>query len=213
MACTLLALYKYEQRAGRSIFESSFAELESAVLLVWALINDQPEIDEWAIGSLTADKFPAAFGLGCNLITASLPPPKTKLLPTPGANTALVAAPGPDSPTKVDWPRLWALGRRKMGLSEQEFWSLTPLMLDVLLETIQQDSDAQFFAAGMVCAATQNCYIDTEKAELRNPLMFMPGTLGDAERARMETNVKTALKGKLEDFKKLPFVRLKTKGK
>lgn len=56
-----------------------------------------------------------------------------------------------------DWLRYWAVGRQLLGLTSEEFWSLTPVEFDALLEAQRDEQRFWNFRAGLPAAAIYNC--------------------------------------------------------
>lgn len=123
------------------------------------------------------------------------------------AATALIAPPGgaqdaqekPADAKPLEWADTWALGRFDLGLSEDEFWHLSPGLFDALWRRLEEAGERALFGHAMVCAATTNVHIDPENGTPVHPDFFMPGKRGEAEQKRLAAEQRAALKAKLHD--------------
>lgn len=182
MACTLLSIYRFEQEAGRN---PAPGRAMTRTLLWSLLVTFQPRLTVRDVGALEPREYVAAID----------------------AATALIAPPGgaqdaQDRPTDakpLDWADTWALGRFDLGLSEDEFWHLSPGLFDALWRRLEEAGERALFGHAMVCAAVTNVHIDPEKGTPVHPDFFMPGKRGEAEQKRLAAEQRAALKAKLGD--------------
>jgi hypothetical protein len=198
LACTLRAIYLYERHAGRSMFEP-IRDLDSALLLVWALlITDLPDLTVIDVGAMHPGELQEALAAAGRVMQESGPKRKSEAAAI--ANT--------DEPKPLEWRRLWSIGRQHLRLSEDEFWNLTPWMLDELMQRFEEQRDEARFQSGMVCAAITNCHIDPEKTAPYTPDEFVPGLMGEAAALRRRAEENKGLKGKLKTFAKVMHAKV-----
>jgi hypothetical protein len=79
---------------------------------------------------------------------------------------------------RVDWHELWAIGRYDLHLSDEEFWSLTPLQFHSLVARFDAQCDREFMAAGVVASMVGNCHL-AQGADPLTPDMFVPHRGGE----------------------------------
>lgn len=181
MACTLLSIYRFEQEAGRN---PAPGRAMTRTLLWSLLVTFQPRLSVRDVGALEPREYVAAIDAA------------TALIAPPGG-----AAEGQENPSgkALDWADTWALGRFDLGLSEDEFWHLSPGLFDALWRRLEEAGERALFGHAMVCAATTNVHIDPEKGTPVHPDFFMPGERGKAEHARIAAEQRAALRAKLHD--------------
>lgn len=123
---TMLSLYTFEVHTGHHIGdEGSTPPLSSMrALLCSLLVPFQREITLAETGKLwTLPELAGVLRQGISVIQACTPLPR-----------AIQAKPA-DGPPQ-DWWHIWAAGRHDMGFSEEEFWMLTPLMFQAVVDRI-----------------------------------------------------------------------------
>ena len=59
--------------------------------------------------------------------------------------------------------RYWSFARQKLGLSDAEFWRLTPRELRAMADGWQDDRTDEDRRAATVCMVIVNCHRDTER--------------------------------------------------
>jgi len=181
MTCTLAALLRFERATGYGL---QSANGPAAVrTLLWALLADeQPRITPAEVGAMSATEAERAVKAALTLWAASAP------LPDPDAPEAAGESGG-----RVDWYELWAIGRIDLGLSEAEFWGLSPAMYHAMTQRLEW----RLYGHCITAAAITNCHIDREKAAPLSPLAFMPGRTGRAESRRITVQQGETLRMKM----------------
>lgn len=69
----------------------------------------------------------------------------------------------PGEESRITWLRLWSVGRVDLGLSEDEFWGLTPLEFDTLLKRNNLKLEREDFRAGIIASTIANANRDPKK--------------------------------------------------
>ena len=182
MACTLLSLYRFEQQAGRN---PAPGRAMTRTLLWSLLITFQPGLSVRDVGALEPAEYVAAVDAAASLIE-----------PPGGAQGAQER---PVDAKPLQWRETWALGRFDLGLSEDEFWHLSPGLFDALWTRFELAHERYLEGHAMVCAATTNVHIDHEKGTPVSPDFFMPGKRGEAEQKRIAAEQRAAMKAKLRE--------------
>lgn len=182
MASTLYGWYRFEQQAGRN---PAPGRATSRTLLWSLLVTFQPQLTVRDVGALEPREWAAAI----NAASALIAPPG-------GADTAKER---PADVNPLEWQETWALGRVDLGLSEDEFWHLSPGLFDALWHRVELAHERALEGHAMVCAATTNVHIDHEKGTPVSPDFFMPGKRGEAEHKRIAAEQRAAMKAKLRD--------------
>lgn len=82
----------------------------------------------------------------------------------------------------MTWDDLWAVARYDLGISEQEFWALTPRQFNLLVERHEEAQTAQFkrdalFFGSVICAQL-NLWRGKHDPALK-PVDIFPGILGE----------------------------------
>jgi len=182
MACTLLSMYRFEQEAGRNPAPGR----AMTRTLIWSLlVTFQPRLTVRDVGALGPREYALAVDAAASLIA-----------PTGGAQDAKER---PADAKPLEWRETWALGRFDLGLSESEFWHLSPGLFDALWHRVELAHERTLEGHAMVCAAVTNVHIDPEKGSPVSPDFFMPGERGKAEHARIAAEQRAALRAKLHD--------------
>jgi hypothetical protein len=75
----------------------------------------------------------------------------------------------------------WRVGRVVLGLSDEEFYSLTPKQLYMLLDEHERQIEHQEFMLAQVCSTTANWSMCAPKQPLK-PEMFMPSAWAKEEK-------------------------------
>lgn len=182
MACTLLGLYRFEQQAGRN---PAPGRAMTRTLLWSLLITFQPRLTVRDVGALEPREYVAAVDAATALIE-----------PSGGAQDAQER---PADAKPLEWRETWALGRFDLGLSEDEFWHLSPGLFDALWTRFELAHERYLEGHAMTCAAVTNVHIDQEKGTPVSPDFFMPGKRGEAEHKRIAAEQRAAMKAKLRD--------------
>lgn len=182
MACTLLSLYRFEQVAGRN---PAPGRAMTRTLLWSLLVTFQPHLTVRDVGALEPREYLAAVDAAASLIEAH------------GGARAAQERSADAKP--LEWRETWALGRFDLGLSEDEFWHLSPGLFDALWTRFELAHERYLEGHAMVCAATTNVHIDHEKGTPVSPDFFMPGERGKAEHARIAAEQRAALRAKVRE--------------
>lgn len=182
MACTLLSMYRFEQEAGRN---PAPGRAMTRTLLWSLLVTFQPHLTVRDVGALGPREYALAVDAAASLIAP------------PGAAADANARPPDGKP--LEWRETWALGRFDLGLSEAEFWHLSPGLFDALWHRVELAHERTLEGHAMTCAAVTNVHIDPEKSAPVSPDFFMPGERGKAEHARIAAEQRAALRAKLHD--------------
>lgn len=182
MACTLHGLYRFEQEAGRN---PALGRAMTRTLLWSLLVTFQPRLTVRDVGALEPREYVAAVDAAASLIA-----------PPGGAQNAQER---PADAKPLEWRETWALGRFDLGLSEDEFWHLSPGLFDALWSRFELAHERALEGHAMTCAAVTNVHIDPEKGTPVHPDFFMPGKRGEAEQKRLAAEQRAALKAKLRD--------------
>lgn len=154
--------------------------------LLWSLlVTFQPRLSVRDVGALEPREYVAAVDAAVSLIEQ------------PGA--AADAQKRRANAKPLDWAETWALGRFDLGLSEDEFWHLSPGLFDALWQRFEQAHERYLEGHAMTCAAVTNVHIDPEKSAPVSPDFFMPGKRGNAEHARIAAEQRAAVRSKLRD--------------
>ena len=74
-------------------------------------------------------------------------------------------------PSWLDW---WAFGRYNLGLSEDEFWSLTLAQFDALTKRYNYEQEWLDYRAALICAVIANVNRNPKKHKAFQPKDFMP---------------------------------------
>lgn len=194
MACTLLSMYRFEQEAGRNPAPGR----TMTRTLVWSLlVTFQPHLSVRDVGALG----PREYALAIDAASALIAPP----------GGAEKARENPADAKPLEWRETWALGRVDLGLSEDEFWHLSPGLFDALWARVEAAHERALEGHAMVCAAVTNVHIDPEKGSPVSPDYFMPGERGKAEHARLAAEQRAAMKAKLREGAALLGGRTRTK--
>lgn len=183
----LKAWLLYERRTGRPIGDigGKHVTLRS---LIWALLHTaQPEITERAVGRIGAAELRDVMMAANRVLTADLPETEA---PMRG-----------EAVTRIDWHDLWGVGRFDLGLTETEFWELSPGQLHALVKRLDAAVERQFLCAGIVAAAFTNCHIDPEKSDGVSPYFFMPTASGERVRGEMQSEKSANLLAKIRGLK------------
>lgn len=182
MACTLLSMYWFEQEAGRN---PPPGRAMTRTLLWSLLVTFQPRLTVRDVGALGPREYALAVDAATSLIA-----------PAGGAEKAQ-ERPGDAKP--LEWRETWALGRYDIGLSEDEFWHLSPGLFDALWHRVELAHERALEGHAMTCAAVTNVHIDPETSVPVSPDFFMPGERGKAEHARLAAEQRAAMKAKLRE--------------
>lgn len=181
MACTLGSIYRFEQAVGKS--PAPGRTMTRALL--WSLLTTfQPALTVREVGAMPAREYAAAFEAAKALLT----PPKERDKPAQG-----------ESAKPLDWADTWAIGRFDLGLSEGEFWHLSPGLFDALWARFEEADERTLYGHAMTCAALTNLHIDPEKGSPVSPDFFMPGKRSEQEAKRIAAEQRAGLKAKLRD--------------
>ena len=182
MACSLLSMYRFEQEAGRNPAPGR----AMTRTLVWSLlVTFQPRLTVRDVGALQPREWAQAIHAAGELIAS------------PGGAKEAQERPADSKP--LEWRETWALGRVDLGLSEEEFWHLSPGLFDALWARVEAAHERYLEGHAMVCAAVTNVHIDPEKSAPVSPDFFMPGERGKAEYARLAAEQRAAMKAKLRE--------------
>jgi hypothetical protein len=76
--------------------------------------------------------------------------------------------------TSPTWLDLWSFGRFSLKLSETEFWHLTLLELDALIQRYKEEQDWLNLRPALICSTLANIHRDPKKSKIYKPLDFMP---------------------------------------
>lgn len=180
LACTLLALARFEMRTGLTL-ASINADSSPATIraLLWALmLTEHPDADEQHVGCL--DDLLGAFETALRLIADSLPR----------------VDPEPDQGERSTWMGMWAVARLEMNLQDEEFWRLTPAQWHALNGCLGRMYEQSMHGHAMVAATFVNVN-SGEDSPVIQPQAFLPGKRGEAVRAQMEIDRQQALKEKI----------------
>lgn len=182
MACTLYSLWRFEQEAGRNPAPGR----AMTRTLIWSLlVTFQPRLTVRDVGALEPAEYVAAVDAAASLIEP------------PGGAQAAQERPADAKP--LEWRETWALGRFDLGLSEDEFWHLSPGLFDALWHRFELAHERALEGHAMTCAAVTNVHIDPEKGTPVQPDFFMPGERGKAEHARIAAEQRAALRAKVRE--------------
>lgn len=181
MACTLGSIWRFEQAVGRNATPGR----TMTRALLWSLLTTfQPEITVRDVGALQPREYAAAL----EAAKALMSPPKER------AQSAQA-----QSAEALDWFDTWAIGRFDLGLSEAEFWHLSPGLFDALWKRFEEADERRLYGHAMVCAEIWNVKIDPEKAPRVSADLFMPGKRSEAEAKRIAAEQRAGMKAKLRD--------------
>lgn len=124
-------------------------KVEDMPFLLWAAcLHEQPALGlEEVLGWLQPETVPAILRALGAAWEASMPEPRP---PEEGEEPA-----GDDGPAPT-WLTIWASARHDLGLSEAEFWTLTPRHLDALMVRHREWRKAENLRAGLVAATLVN---------------------------------------------------------
>lgn len=182
MASTLYAWYRFEQQAGR---HPAPGRATSRTLLWSLLVTFQPGLSVRDVGALEPREWAVAIDAASALIAS------------PGG--AETAKERPPDAKPLEWRETWALGRFDLGLSEDEFWHLSPGLFDALWHRVELAHERALEGHAMTCAAVTNVHIDPEKGSPVSPDFFMPGERHEREVKRLAAEQRAALKAKVRD--------------
>ena len=73
----------------------------------------------------------------------------------------------------TDWLTAWAFGRYDLGLTEEEFWSLTPREFVALKERHEEAQEWEDYRAGVVACTIVNM-LKAKSSKTYKPEDFMP---------------------------------------
>jgi hypothetical protein len=73
---------------------------------------------------------------------------------------------------------LWAIGVYDFGLTEDQFWALTPAQFSALSDRFDQHNMQLDFRAGIIASTMANT-VRSEKTPPFTPQMFMPNYTGE----------------------------------
>lgn len=182
MASTLYAWYRFEEQAGRN---PAPGRATSRTLLWSLLVTFQPGLTVRDVGALEPREWAAAINAASELIA-----------PPGGAETAKKR---PADAKPLEWQETWALGRVDLGLSEDEFWHLSPSLFEALWHRVELAHERALEGHAMVCAAVTNVHIDPEKGSPVSPDFFMAGERHEREVKRLAAEQRAAMKAKLRE--------------
>jgi len=74
----------------------------------------------------------------------------------------------------MTWTELWAFGRYDLGLSEEEFWSLTLREYSALADRFKDAQKWLDYRTALICSTIYNMLRGSQKALM--PEYFMPGS-------------------------------------
>lgn len=181
MACTLGSIWRCEQVVGKN--PPPGRQVTRAWL--WSLLTTfQPGLTVRDVGALEPREYAAAMEAAKELMT----PPKER---AQGAQA--------QSDKPLDWFDTWAIGRFDLGLSEAEFWHLSPGLFDALWKRFEEADERRLYGHAMVCAEIWNVKIDPEKTARFSPDLFMPGKRSEKAAKAMVAEQRAGMKAKLRD--------------
>lgn len=197
LSCTLRAVYRFEVRLGLSPHGALSAGHDAtrvARALLWAMTVDHPApssepVTEESVGQASPVEFAAAVEQAMLLLAASCAPARSE----PRAEVETAAA-----VERTDWHALWAVGRYDLRLSEEEFWSLTPAMLDALMSRLEAERDHAEYCAGLVASQVYNVNLG-EGGEPTDATAYMSEKWQKAGAERRARAQAEALRYKLRD--------------
>lgn len=182
LACTLLALARFEMRTGLTLADVS-ADATPATIraLLWALmLTEHPDAEERQVGCVS--DLLGAFETALLLIADSLP----RVDPDPDE----------EGGERSKWIEMWATGRLEMRLQEEEFWRLTPAQWHALNMCSREMYTKSLHGAAMISATFVNSQ-SGEDSPVIQPAAFLPGKQGEAIRAQMEADRRQTLRDKI----------------
>lgn len=182
MACTLLALYRFEQATGTRTPPPNRVTTRA---LIWALLATfQPALTVRDVGAMDAAEYRAAMAAA------------TTLIASPGGKPA--AAQG-ESTEPPGWLQVWSVGRFDLGLTDAEFWQLSPAQFDALWKRLEDGRTAALRGHAMTCAAIFNAQRTTDDAPVVEADDFMPKTPEQLKAAEQKQRAaeRASLKAKL----------------
>lgn len=166
LTCNMRVLLRFERKMGRSVEQAALgAPLLTARTLLWAMVteqNEQAHVSEHQIGQMPPPEFAAAVDQARLLLASSCPRREHS-----GDADDL-------QPTRVDWHQLWAIGRYDLGLSDEEFWRLTPAQFAALCDRMEAEREHAEYCAALVASTVANCN-RAEGVEPFEPGLFMRG--------------------------------------
>ncbi len=167
LVCNMRMLLRFELRMGRSIEQAALATpVLTARTLLWAMVTEHESyghVTEAQIGELDPAQFGAAVEQA-RLLLASGSPRRDPQAPEDGEP--------PATPQRVDWHQLWAIGRYDLGLSDDEFWRLTPAQFAALCDRMEAEREHAEYCAALVIAEMGNMQ-RAEGAVPLEPGLFM----------------------------------------
>lgn len=182
MACTLLALLRFEEATGTRTPPASRATTRA---LIWALLSTfQPALTVRDVGAMDAAEYRKAMEAAAALVSG-------------GTEAAAPEATGTDE-APPGWMQIWSVGRFDLGLTDAEFWQLSPTMFDALWKRLEDNRERALYGHAMTCATYANVH-RAEDAEIVTPDQFMPKTEAKrlADEKRQAEAQRAVLKEKL----------------
>lgn len=196
LACTLLALARFEMRTGLTLADLG-ADSSPATIraLLWALmLTEHPDADERHVGCLS--DLLGAYEAALRLIADSLPR----------------VDPEPELGERSAWIDMWATARLEMRLQDEEFWRLTPAQWHALSGCLGRMYEQSMHGPALVAATITNTN-SGEDSPVVQPEAFLPGKRGEEARARMEQDRQAALREKIFGAAELLGARRKKRAK
>lgn len=193
LSCTLRAVYRFEARLGLSphgALSAGHDPTRVARALLWAMTAPSSEpVTEELVGQASPVEFAAAVEQALILLAASCAPARPE---------ARGEGKTPAAVERTDWHALWAVGRYDLRLSEDEFWSLTPAMLDALMVRLEAERDHAEYCAGLVASQVYNVNLgeDGQPVDATAYMSEKWQKAGEERRARAQAE---ALRYKLRD--------------
>lgn len=186
MVCTMGSLFDFEIRVGRPVYEL-VGGVRPAVIrtLIWSLLEDRDRISVDQVGRMSIAEAAAAIRAAGLLLQIASPAPD----PDPPDDDEQTE--GEDE--QIDWLSMWSAARADLGMSEQEFWSLSPAMYAALADRLTR----RLYGHCITAAAITNCHIDPTKSQPATAMIFMPGRYGRREARRMKIAQGEALRAKM----------------
>jgi len=184
MACTLLALLRFEEATGTRTPPASRATTRA---LIWALLSTfQPALTVRDVGAMMPGEYRTAMEAAAALVSGGT------VDAAPEAASTDEAPPG--------WLQIWSVGRFDLGLTDAEFWQLSPAMFDALWKRLEDQRERALYGHAMTCAQVFNAQRTTDEARWFEADDFMPKTEAKrlADEKRQTAAQRAALHEKLQ---------------
>lgn len=139
--------------------------------LLWAMLGDE-QLTPRHVGALIGPhEMQAAAAAVTDTLALCMPP----------------RGPARADRTPIDWWRVWSFARLDLGLSDTDFWGLTPRQFCALTDRHRDAFDRLLTGHAMTCAVYANVHRDEEKRpQPFQPADFMPNWDASAKQTEDE---------------------------